>query len=267
MTTRRTGTLRVALALCLFAMACRKPEQPAPTVIRVAAASDLTLAFAELARRFEQQTGSKVALTFGSSGLLAKHLREGAPFDVFASANTTFVEGLVKDGACDGATQAMYALGHLVVWTKRGSVAPPTRVTELADPRFRRIAIANPENAPYGQAAEQALRALGLHETLKSRLVIGENIRQTMQFAESENAEAALVALSLAVSAKDGVYLPIDAALHAPIKQALVVCKHGGSAEGGRAFARFVNGSEGRAVMRAHGLLLPGEELAPTAMP
>ena len=250
------------LTLALLA-GCKKvePVKPLPP-IRVAAASDLTLAFPDLARVFEQQSGQRVELSFGASGLLTKQLEQGAPFDMFASANVQFVEDLVKKQVCDGATQAPYARGHLVVWSKTAVVAPPSSLADLTDARFRRIALANPETAPYGKAAKQALEKSGLWATLEPRIVYAENIRQTLQFAESGNAEAALVALSLAVGAKAGSYSEVDPSLHAPIDQALVVCKRGNNPDGGRAFAKFVNSAQGRGLMRRYGLLLPGETLA-----
>lgn len=252
------------LISCLLALAaCAKREpSPAPPVVRVAAASDLTVAFEELGRRFQQTSGLTVAFSFGSSGLLAKQIRERAPFDVFASANTSFVEAAVQAGACDGRTVAPYARGRIVLWTRRDAGTPPEALGALTEARFRHIAIANPEHAPYGKAARQALEKLGLWSQLEPRIVYGENIKQTLQYAQSGSVEAAVVALSLAIGTPDGAYVPIDGALHAPIDQALVVCKHGMNEEGGRAFASFVNGSEGRAVMRRNGLLLPGEELS-----
>jgi molybdate transport system substrate-binding protein len=234
-------------------------KRPPPAVIQVAAASDLTRAFEELGRVFEGKTGQKVAFSFGASGVLAQQLRAGAPFDMFASANSAFVTDVVTAGACDAATQSLYAHGHLVVWTKRGGVQPAASLADLADPRFRKIAIANPEHAPYGMAAREALQKQGLWAVLEPRIVYGENNRQAHQFAQSGNAEAALVALSLVIGTNDGAYLPVDGSLHAPIDQTLVACQRGRNPDGGRAFASFVRSMEGRGLMRRHGFLLPGE--------
>ncbi|HEY6877079.1 MAG TPA: molybdate ABC transporter substrate-binding protein [Polyangiales bacterium] len=237
------------------------PRGEAPkAVIRVAAASDLTRAFEELRGAFQQESGERLEITFGASGMLAKQIAAGAPFDVFASANASFVEQLIASHDCLSDTRAPYALGHLVVWSKPGMVAPVTQLADLRDARFKRIAIANPESAPYGKAAKEALTAAGIWSDIEPRLVIGENIKQTMQYAQSGNAEAALVALSLAIDAPP--YLRVDEAMHAPIDQTLVVCTHGGSQAGGRAFARYVNSEPGRALMRRFGLMLPGESLA-----
>jgi molybdate transport system substrate-binding protein len=251
-----------ACILAVIALpACKREAPREAEPIRVAAAADLTLAFEELGRVFEQQTGQRVSFSFGSTGLLAKQLREGAPFDVFAAANVSFVDEVVSAGACDGATKAPYARGRIAVWTKRGAVAPPAAFEELADARFARIAIANPEHAPYGQAAKQALQSTNIWSQVESRLVLGENVRQTLQFGESGNVEAAIVALALVVNDRDNPWFVVEERLHHPINQALVVCNRGARREGGEAFARFVNSEPGRAVMRRYGFLLPGETL------
>ncbi|HEX5660129.1 MAG TPA: molybdate ABC transporter substrate-binding protein [Polyangiales bacterium] len=248
------------LALLLLLVGCEKAVEPKLAPVRVAAASDLTRAFEDVRVAFEAASKQPVVLTFGASGMLQKQLASGAPFDVFASANASFVDALVTSKDCLAETRAPYALGHLVLWSKPGLVAPAQTLAELTDPRFKRIAIGNPESAPYGKAAKEALTRAGLWEQLQPRLVVGENIKQTMQYAESGNAEAALVALSLVVDAPP--YLRVDEAMHAPIDQTLVVCTHGDNAEGGKAFAQFVNSEPGRAIMRRYGLLLPGESLA-----
>jgi molybdate transport system substrate-binding protein len=236
-------------------------EQTSAAPVRVAAAADLMLAFEELGRLFERETGQRVTFSFGSTGLLAKQLREGAPFDLFAAANVSFVEEVVAAGACDGTTKAPYARGRIALWTKRGAVPPPADVTALADARFRRIAIANPEHAPYGQAAKQALERAGVWRSVQPRLVFGENVRQALQFAETGNVEAAIVALALVVNDRDNPWSLVDQALHRPIDQALVVCTGGRNRQGGKAFARFVSSDAGRDVMQRFGFLLPGEAL------
>jgi molybdate transport system substrate-binding protein len=230
--------------------------------IRVAAASDLAYAFPEIAKLFEKKTGNKVTFTFGSSGNFAKQLAEGAPFDVYASANVKFVDDTVAAGACDGATRALYGRGRIVVWTRHG-IAPAAGVADLADARFVKIAIANPQHAPYGKAAQQALESTGAWAAVQPKLVYGENIQQTLQFVQSGNVEAAVVALSLAraqATAKEGVdWALVDESQHKPLDQALVVCKKGANAAVGKQFADFVQSPEGRAVMTRFGFVLPGE--------
>lgn len=245
-------------------LACNKTESGKDS-IRVAAASDLTQAFKEVGAEFEKDTGKKVTFSFGSTGLLSKQIMEGAPFDLFAAANVSFVDEVVGSGNCDKSTQELYARGRLVVWTKKGTKAPGS-LADLADPAFAKIAIANPEHAPYGKAAKEAL----VHEKLwddldgNKRIVIGENVSQTLQYAESGNADAAIVALSLAIGT-DGQYIDIDQSLHAPLDQALVVCGKGPKADTAREFSRYVNSEKGRGIMRRYGFLLPSETSANAA--
>ncbi|MGQ0505256.1 MAG: molybdate ABC transporter substrate-binding protein [Myxococcaceae bacterium] len=226
--------------------------------LKVAAASDLAFAFKEVGAAFEKKTGHKVEFSFGSTGQMAKQLREGAPFDVFAAANASFVDDVVKAGGCDGETKSMYARGRIVVWTKNGDAAAPATLKDLTDARFVKIAIANPEHAPYGMAAKQAMESAGLWDALQPKLVFGENIQQTLQFAQTGNAEAAFAALSLALVAEGGTYLLVDETLHKPIDQAMVVCKGGAV---GKQFTAFVGSVEGREMMKRYGFLLPGEQM------
>jgi molybdate transport system substrate-binding protein len=248
-------------ALLLHGCARAGDEHAGRRSVRVAAASDLTHAFEALGREFERDTGVTAQFTFGATGLLARQLRERAPFDAFAAANAEFVDGVVAAGVCDGQTRAPYGRGHLALWTHIRAGSVPTRLDELLEPRFARIAIANPEHAPYGKAARQALTASGLWSQLSPRIVHAENVRQALQFADSGNAEVALVALSLVIDRDRARYLPIDQRLHGAIEQTLVACNHGQNGAGGREFARYVNGPRGRAVMKRFGFLLPGETL------
>ena len=228
--------------------------------LRVAAAADLALAFKDVGAAFEKETGKHVDFSFGSTGLLAKQISEGAPFDVFAAANLSYVDDVVRDGACLGDTKALYARGRIVLWTKDPQHLPKD-LQDLKDPRYAKIAIAHPEHAPYGRAAREAMAKASVWETVQPRVVYGENVQQTLMFARSGNADLAVVALSLAVTFP-GNYVPIDPALHAPLDQALVVCKGGSKglkAHEAQAFIGFVNSDPGRAIMRRYGFLLPGE--------
>ena len=238
--------------------------------LKVAAASDLTFAFKEIGKAFEEENGGKVSFSFGASGLLAKQIAEGAPFDVFAAANVAYVDSVVKSGACFGDTKAMYARGKIVIFTAKGEA--PQTLAKLTDAKYVKIAIANPDHAPYGRAAKQALERAGLWDALKPKIVYGENIQQTMTFAQTGNADVAIVAMSLALESKGASYAPIDDDQHDPIDQALVVCKGEARAaedspnhaptSTAEKFVAYVNSPEGRTVMRRHGLLLPGEKLA-----
>jgi molybdate transport system substrate-binding protein len=279
--TLRHAGLSLGVVAVLLAAACSKQPAdggkgsaapghaagPAPAgdtaPIKVAAAADLAFAFKDVGAAFERKTGSKVSFTFGSTGQLAKQISEGAPYDVFAAANVSYVDDVVKAGACDPDTKARYARGRIVIWTKKSSgVAAAAALTDLTDARFVKIAIANPDHAPYGRAAKQALEAAGVWEAVKPKIVYGENVQQTLQFAQTGNTEAAISALSLATVAEDGAYQLIDESLHKPIDQALVVCHRGTSAEVARDFTAFVNSRDGRAIMTRYGFLLPGETVA-----
>jgi molybdate transport system substrate-binding protein len=236
-----------------------RPTAPSVDSITVAAASDLRPAFDELGAAFTTATGTKVVFSYGSSGQLREQVLNGAPFDVFASANVDFVDAVIKAGRGDAATKADYALGRIVLWSPSG-VTLPSQLQDVADPAYRRIAIANPAHAPYGVAAEQALQSAGVYDTVKSRLVLGENVADTFELAKTGNADVAIVALSLAI-ADGGPYTLIASELHKPLEQALVVTATGPRGATAAAFAAFVSSVEGRAVMVRYGFVLPGETL------
>jgi molybdate transport system substrate-binding protein len=249
--------LIVAIALT-HAGCARRPSPEAAASFKVAAAADLVFAFGEVGKEFERRTGQPVTFSFGSTGQLAKQIAEGAPFDLFAAANISFVDDVVRAGACDPATKSLYARGRVAVWTRNG-IPRVQRIEDLAEPRFSKIAIANPEHAPYGRAAKEALQRTGTWEKVSGRIVYGENVQQTLKFAQSGNADATIVALSLASVATDGELLLIDQAFHRPIDQALVVCKNGHSAARAATFVSFVGSAAGRAIMRRYGFIPPGE--------
>lgn len=257
-------TLTVALAAALAVSGCKRESRDGAADARepltVAAAADLSDAFKDIGDAFEKKTGRKVTITFGATGNLEKQIAEGARYDVFAAANKGFVDDAVTAGACDGATKALYAIGHLVIWTKDDTKAP-AKIDDLADPRFVKIAIANPEHAPYGKAAKEALQSAGIWDKVKDRIVNGENVRQALQFAESGNADAAIVGLSLSLSAKGGHGLPVDPSLHTPLEQTMVVCKRGGAGvAAAKQFEDYVVKDPGaRVIMKKYGFLLPDE--------
>jgi molybdate transport system substrate-binding protein len=247
--------LLLIMSLLLAPIGCSKSGESSGK-FQIAAAADLALAFAELGKSFEAKHHATPVFTFGSTGLLAKQIGEGAPFSLFAAANESFAKDVVDKGKCDGSTLRRYARGAIVVWTP-ASVKAPANLAELADPRFKRIAIANPEHAPYGKAAKKALQTAGIWDAVEPRIVLGDNVRATLQFAQTGNVDAAIIALSLSVSTEGGSALPIDPAFHDPIDQALVVCGTGKSAELARTFADYVLSPEGREVMTRYGFSLP----------
>jgi molybdate transport system substrate-binding protein len=253
-TSPRSARLAPWLIVCCLA-GCSKPKE-APQPLRVAAAADLARAFEAVGVEFvKENPGPPPIFTFGSTGLLAKQVIQGAPFDLFAAANVSFADDVLKAGACDATSKALYARGRIVAWSTKKA---PADLKDLAKPEYVKIAIANPEHAPYGRAAVEALTSAGVYEQVKPKLVFGENVQQTLQFAQSGNAEVAIVALSLAI-VSDGAYLQIPPELHKPIDQALLVCSK--RPEAAR-FAQFVNSPTGRGIMRRFGFLLPGEVVA-----
>lgn len=252
--------MRRLLPLVVLVAACSKSSGGDGKTIRIGAAADLAKAFAEIGKQFEAETKIEAEIDFGSSGLLAKQIEQGAPYALYAAANKSFAEQVASAGKCDASTIQIYGRGRIVVWTADG-IEKPTRFEDLALPRFKRIAIANPEHAPYGVAAKQALEKAGLWDRVKDRLVLGENVQATLQYARTRNTDAAIVALSLSIVTDGGSALPIDAALHDPLDQALVVCGSGPAAAAAKKFADHVMSPAGRAIMKRYGFLLPGETL------
>lgn len=247
-------TALVGLAGC---GAAGSPPDDGRRQITVAAASDLRFAFDELGESFTAETGVEVTFVYGSSGQLREQVVNGAPFDLFASANVAFVDDVIDAGRGVESTKADYAIGRIVLWGPPGR-PPPETVHELASPEFRRIAIANPRHAPYGLAAEQALEAAGVLDTVGDRLVIGENISDAFRIVESGNADVGIVALSLAVVG-DSPFVVIDDTLHAPLRQALVVIATGQRGDDAQAFAAHLARPEGREVMARYGFALPDD--------
>lgn len=226
----------------------------------VSAAADLTLAFQALGPLFERSSGVKVLFNFGSSGQLAQQIERGAGADVYVSANRAFVEQLDQHGLLLSDTKVSYARGRLTLWTRQDSGLTLTRLDDVVHAEIRRVAIANPTHAPYGMAARQALQALGLWEQIQPKLVLGEDVRQTLQYAATGNVEVAIVALSLSVQ-HQGQWVLIPETLHQPIVQALAVVKGTKHAAEARQFAAFLTGPQGQTVLRQYGFEVPGEEL------
>jgi molybdate transport system substrate-binding protein len=224
----------------------------APAVVRVAAASDLQNAMPEIAARFTEATGVAVTPVMGASGQLTQQIRQGAPYDVFLSANMAFVRDLANEGLIEPDSVRAYARGRLVLVVNKGSGVTIEGIADLARPEVKRVAIANPAFAPYGLAAQQALEKSGLWEGLKPKLVQGETVRQAMQYVETGNAEAGLVAHS--VAGADGVRtIEVDPGLYEPILQGVGVVARSGRAEAARRFARFLLGEDGQRLLASHG--------------
>lgn len=232
------------------------PDSSRPELV-VAAAADLMLALREIAPLFEQKHRAKVTLIFGSTGQLAQQIQHGAPVDVFFAANVAFVEELRAKGAVLVDSVETYARGQLVLATHRDR-PPLASLKDLAQDSVRRVAIANPAHAPYGMAAREALVSAGVWTRVQPKLVYGENVRQALQFLETGNVGAAIIALSVA-QVPDVRHTLVDPNLYRPIIQSAAVTARSRHPDLARAFIRFVNGPQGRPIMKRFGFLLPGE--------
>jgi len=251
----RLAPLALMLGLALVGPAAAQPGQP---MLAVYAAADLVFAFKEIVPLFEKSTGVKVTLVLGSTGNLATQIAHGAPADVFFAADHSFVDGLSARDAVIPGTQSLYAQGRIVLAVSKKAGVAVRDLRDLVSAEVRRIAIANPAHAPYGRAARQALEARGLWERVQPKLVYGENIRQTLQFVQTGAVEAGIVALSV-VDVPEVVAVPVDPKLYRPLNQMAAVVKRSARPELALAFIQFLNGAEGRPIMKRYGFLLPGE--------
>lgn len=233
-----------------------------PITLTVSAASDLNYAFPEIGRLWEQETGHRVAFNLGSTGQLAQQIERGAPVDVFAAANQSFIEDLDRAGLLRSGSKAIYGVGRLTLWQREDSSVVVDDLEDLLQPEVRRIAIANPDHAPYGVAAREALQSADLWETLQPKLILGENVVQAQQYAETGNVDVALVALSLSV-AKPGRWTLLPETLHNPLVQMLAVPQNAPHPEAAQQLAAFINGPTGRPIMQKYGFSLPGEPPLP----
>jgi molybdate transport system substrate-binding protein len=246
---------------------CARTPTPGPSgrEVRVAAAADLKFALDEAAAEFmAREADIRVTVTYGSSGTLYAQLTNDAPFDLFLSADLDYPRKLIEQGRAARESEFLYAVGHLVVWVPNGSGLDLDRLgtRAVADPTVRKVALANPKTAPYGRAAEAALKSQGVYDGVKDKLVFGENVAQTAQFAESGAADVALIALSLAMSPAmkgKGRYwlVPLDA--YPPLEQGGVILTGARDAEAAQSFQAFLMGRDGRAVLERHGFTRAGE--------
>ncbi|HEX4899912.1 MAG TPA: molybdate ABC transporter substrate-binding protein [Pyrinomonadaceae bacterium] len=255
----------LVFALALISLTACKPNLIQTTKqITVAAAADLGPAFDEIGRAFEAESRTKVIFSFGSTGMLTQQIENGAPMDVFAAADVSYIDQLERKGFIVSGTRAIYALGRITIWTRKTAALKPQQLAELTRPEVKRIAIANPGHAPYGLAARQALEAAGVWDEVKPKLIYGDNIRQALQFAQTGNVDVAIVALSLSLPS-DGYWVLIPAELHKPLNQGLGVVKGTAHESDARNFASFVNSAAGRKIMQKYGFTLPGDEPVPQA--
>jgi len=246
--------LSLFAVLVTIASGCQGPKNG----ITVSAASDLTNAFQEVGREFERKNGTRVTFVFGSTGQLAQQIEQGAPTDVFAAASVAFIDELERGGFIVAGTKQTYGIGRIALWTRRDANPGIEKLEDLARDGVQRIAIANPDHAPYGIAAREALQATGLWDKVKPRIIFAENISQTLQYAESGNVDVAIVALSLCIGSQ-GTWTLIPDNLHKPIVQSMAVIKGTTNEEGARSFVKYVNDAGGRVIMQRFGFSLPGE--------
>ncbi|HEX9110164.1 MAG TPA: molybdate ABC transporter substrate-binding protein [Terriglobales bacterium] len=232
--------------------------------ITVAAAADMNAVLPELAARYTKQTGHVVKLSFGSSGNLTNQIRNGAPFDLFFSADEEYPKQLVANGLAVQDSLYRYAVGRLVLWIPSESALDLQKLgmQALLDPSVKKIAIANPQHAPYGRAAEAALRHFGIYDQVAAKLVLGENVAQAAQFVESGNAQAGLIALShaLAPAMKDkGRYWTVPLESYPTLNQAAVVLSRSKRPDAAQEFLKFVRSSENVSLLNNFGFSLPAE--------
>lgn len=250
--------LLAAFVLALACVTACKPKEKwyatttVPDELTVAAAADLTPAFEELGREFESVTKTKVVFVFGSTGMLTRQIENGAPFDLFAAANVSYVDQLDQKGLIVPGSKAIYARGRITLWTPNESPLRLQGIADLTRPEVQRVAIANPDHAPYGLAAKQALQSAGIWDRVQPKLVYGDNIRQTLQYAETGNVEVAIVALSLSIQS-NGRWTLIPEELHQPIDQGLAIMKTTKNEQAARAFAAFISSPQGKAIMKKYG--------------
>ena len=229
--------------------------------ITIAAAADLKFAMDEIAASFgKANTADEVEVVYGSSGKFNTQIQQGAPFDLFFSADIAFPRELAKNGMAASEVKP-YAVGRIVLWSASVDASKMT-LSSLTDPKIAHIAIANPQHAPYGKRAEEALRAAGMWDKVQAKLVFGENIANTAQFVQTGNAEVGIIALSLAVnpelSAKGGYFL-IPSELHEPLEQGFIITKRAEKNALAKRFADYMGGKAARSVMTKYGFVLPGE--------
>ena len=239
----------------LLSVACNTSRAP----LRIAAAADLRFALGDVVKAFgEQHTGVRIEPAYGSSGMFYAQLVNHAPFDLFLSADVQYPRKLADQGLIVPGSLFHYADGRIVIWTGNATGVDVERlgIEALRQPAVRHIAIANPQHAPYGRAAESALRSLGVYDAVKQKLVMGENIAQTFQMAQSGAAEVGIIALSLAMApgaAGQGHYWEVPQSAYPRIQQGGAILRWTKNAEAAQDFRTFLLSAEGRAILKRYG--------------
>jgi len=238
--------------------------QPKPCgTVTVAAAADLASAMNEIAANFQKATGCIVRVSAGSSGNFLSQIENGAPFDVFFSADIEYPKKLEAEGLAVPESTYPYAVGKIVLWVRNDSRLDISKgLAVLRDPSIQKVAIANPQHAPYGRAAEEALRKAGVYDAVKHRFVLGENISQAAQFVESGNADAGILALSLVLSPamkEKGRFWRVPENLYMPIQQGVVLVRSSQNPRGAQEFLEYVKSPATAALLERYGFVLPAK--------
>jgi molybdate transport system substrate-binding protein len=251
------------LTLCLLVSpASWAQSDKSNTELTVAAAADLSSVLKDIADAFETKTWVHARLSFGASGALTQQIENGAPFDLFFSADMDFPRQLIRDGQADGPSPYQYAVGKLVLWVPADSPLDVEHkgLTVLLDPSVKKISIANPQHAPYGRAAVEAVKHAGLYERLSDKFVMGENISQAAQFVESGNAQVGFVALAHAIAPAmqgKGKYWEVPADYYPPLAQGVVVISRSPRKKEAEQFLEYIKTQSVRDLFQKYGFTLP----------
>ncbi len=248
------------LVACGVSPGTQPPHLSSATVtLTVSAAASLNQVLPPIAKLWEQETGNKVMINWGSTGQLAQQIERGAPVDLFVASDKKSIEDLDRKELVFSQTKALYGVGRITLWHREDSSLQIKDLQDLTKSEIERVAIANPNHAPYGIAAKQALESIGIWDELQPKLVLGENIRQAQQYAEAGNVDVAIVALSISLN-RPGQWILISADLHQPLEQMLVVPKTAHHPDIAKQLAIFINSYKSRELMKKHGFVLPGED-------
>lgn len=256
--------LALLLATCasLPARSGLAQETKSASQVGVAAAADLSTVLKEIGVNYEKKTGVKVKLSFGASGALTQQIQNGAPFDLFFSADMDYPRQLIASGQADAASLYQYAVGRLVLWVPSNSALDIEHqgMNALLDASVKKVAIANPQHAPYGRAAVAAMKHSGVYDRVAGRLVLGENISQAAQFVESGNAQAGFVALAHAAAPGmrgKGKYWEVPPDAYPPLAQGVVVLSHAQDKNEAAQFLEYIKTKEAAELFRKYGFTLP----------
>jgi len=259
---RALAAALLLVSTLLFTSLISSAQQKSSPELLVAAAADLSSALKVIGDNYEKKTGVSVKLSFAASGALTQQIQNGAPFDIFFSADMDYPRKLISSRDAEAASLYQYAIGKLVLWVPAGSPLDVEHkgIDILLDPSVQKISIASPDHAPYGRAAAATLKHAGLYDRLSDRLVIGENIAQAAQFVESGNAQAGFVALAHAAAPSmqgKGKYWLVPADFYPPLAQGVVVLSHSQHKQQAEDFLNYIKTADARDVLKKYGFTLP----------